>query len=430
MKIIILGGGMAGLAAAWDLCRGGHDVTVIEKEAQLGGLAGGFQERGWDWSLERAYHHIFSNDREILDFAEDMGFKDILLRAPKTVSLYKTAPNNYRTFPVDTPQDFLKFPLLSFIDKIRAGLVVVFLKLSPFLSFYESVTAETFLRKTMGENVWKVMWREMFRKKFGKYAGKIIASFFWARVKKRSKTLGYFKGGFQGFIDYAGAANEKQGVEILKNTAVLSIGKKGSVFEVTLGNGKIMQCDIVISTLPTPILLKIATKLLPGDYARNLGKIKYLHAVNLILESDKPFLGDDYWVSVCDPDAPMMVLVQHTNFMDKSHYGNRHILYAANYVEFTHPLIKATDKQVLETYLPYINRIAREKNTRILRSHVFKAPFAQPLYDREFPSIMPRAKTPVENLYMANLDMTYPYDRGTNYAVKLGREVASLILRG
>ena len=52
---------------------------------------------------------------------------------------------------------------------------------------------------------------------------------------------------------------------------------------------------------------------------------------------------------------------------------------------------------------------------------------AQPLYTTEFSKIVPQYKTPVPNLYFANMEQTYPYDRGTNYAVKVGKEVTSFI---
>ena len=58
---------------------------------------------------------------------------------------------------------------------------------------------------------------------------------------------------------------------------------------------------------------------------------------------------------------------------------------------------------------------------------VFKALYAQPIFDHDFEKNMPTFKTPDKNFFVANLDMTYPYDRGTNYAVKLGKQVARLI---
>ncbi|PJF27248.1 MAG: oxidoreductase, partial [Phototrophicales bacterium] len=66
MKIGIIGAGVTGLAAAWDLVRAGHEVHIYEAENQVGGLASGFRDDGWDWTLEKFYHHWFQSDSHIL----------------------------------------------------------------------------------------------------------------------------------------------------------------------------------------------------------------------------------------------------------------------------------------------------------------------------------------------------------------------------
>ena len=43
-RVVVLGAGLAGLAAAYELARGGAEVTVLEKEDHVGGLA-------WSWQV-------------------------------------------------------------------------------------------------------------------------------------------------------------------------------------------------------------------------------------------------------------------------------------------------------------------------------------------------------------------------------------------
>ena len=59
-RVAIIGAGVAGLAAAYDLNRAGHQVTIYEAAPGVGGLAAGFKAPHWDWSLEKFYHHWFA----------------------------------------------------------------------------------------------------------------------------------------------------------------------------------------------------------------------------------------------------------------------------------------------------------------------------------------------------------------------------------
>ena len=448
MKIAILGGGFTGMTASYYLAKKGHEVTLFEKEKVLGGLAVGFKSKGWDWYLERAYHHLLDSEDDILDFAQDVGFKDIFFKETQTSSLYEISSHpelvsgsdfkgipdqvrddpaqdgtDYRIILLDSPQDFLRFPLLSLPEKIRAGIVLAFLKFSPFLTLYEKTTAEEFLKKTQGEHVWEILWRDLFRKKFGKYAENILATFIWARITKRAKKLGYIKGGFQTFINYTEEQLVNLRVNVFTGFEIKTIEKRGVGFEIN----KSEKFDAVISTLPTVIMSKITQSIFSQPYLKKFSKLKYLHAVVLILETKQPILEKTYWLNICASKIPIMIVAQHTNFIDKKYYSGNHIAYVGWYVEREHAFIKMSSKEMLDFCSPYLKKINSSYSLQPTNCYLFHGPFAQPIFDKDFVKNKPAFITPVKNFYVANLDMTYPYDRGTNYAVKLGREVSGLI---
>ena len=422
LKVAILGGGFTGMTAAYDLAKAGHQVTLFEKAEVLGGLAVGFREPHWDWPLERAYHHLFANDTDIISFVSEIGFNKIFFNSPRTDSLYKEG-RNYRIIPVDSPQGFLQFPYLSPREKLQAGIILALLKFLPCLPLYEHMTAEDFSRKYMGEAMWNKFFKELFRKKYGKYAGNILASFLWARIHKRTKKLGYVEGGFQSLIDYIGSALEQLGVILELGTAVGGIRRQENHFII---NGE--KFDRVISTLPSPILAMTAAKVLPQNYLNRFSKLQYLHALVLILETDKPLLDGTYWLNIVTPEIPIMFIGQHTNFVDKKHYGGNHIAYIGYYLERDDPLMAMTAAQLFKHLQPHLKKIIK-KQYKVINTYLFHGPFAQPIFDKDFVKNKPDFKTPVDGFYIANLDMTYPYDRGTNYAVKLGREVAELLIQ-
>jgi len=126
-KIAIVGAGFVGMAAAWDLAKEGVDVTIYEASDRPGGLASGFKDDNWDWSLEKHYHHIFKTDKDILGWMEEMGLADLAYFSDTKSSLiYKS--NRYQ---LDSPLSLLKFGPIPFFSRLRSGIVLAFLKLFP-----------------------------------------------------------------------------------------------------------------------------------------------------------------------------------------------------------------------------------------------------------------------------------------------------------
>lgn len=421
-KIAVLGGGLTGLTAAYELASNNHSVTLFEKAPVLGGLAIGFKGKGWDWPLEKAYHHLFSNDSDIINFAKEIGFNDIYFSEPHTDSLYSTQ-DGFKTYPVDSPLDFLKLPLLNPLDKLRGALGLGVLKVFPFFRYYETISAEQFVRRYMGDNMWEVFFQQLFRKKYGKYAGKILASFLWARIHKRTKDLGYMVGGFQSFIEHLESINVKAKVDIRKGYEITKMEKNGEQFII---DGEAF--DMVISTLPSPVLAKVASTILPQEYLKKIQNLHYLHARVLILETDVPLLDKTYWLNICTDKIPLMLVAQHTNFVDKKHYNNHHIAYVGYYLERNDRVMKLSEADFSKEVVSELRKFIDNK-FKVISSYDFTGPFAQPIFDAAFVHNKPDYTTPIPNFFIANLDMTYPYDRGTNYAIKLGREVSALINR-
>lgn len=427
MRIGVIGAGFVGLTAALRLAQKGHNVTVLEKEDGPGGLAIGFRDKNWRWPLEEHYHHLFTSDWVIRDLAYEVGHKIVFTR-PKTSTYFKG-----NTYQLDSPQSLLAFPHLGILDKIRAAVTLLYLRLTPLWKPLERITAYKFLAATMGVNTWKVLWEPLFLKKFGRYYKIISASWFWARIKKRSASLGYPEKGFGSLARSVEKAARKYGATFDYDTGVLSIsvssirGMLGK-FLVSTDKGDTLSFDKVICTLPTPLFFKI-TKRLPEVYKNKFSKLAGLGAVNLVLALKKPFLKDGtYWLNVNQPGFPFLAVVEHTNFMSKTRYGGDCVVYVGNYLEPTHQYFGKTAQELTREFSPFLKKIAPHFSLKLVRkSWVFKAPFAQPVVGKNYSKNIPPPKTPIDGLYLANIQQVYPWDRGTNYAVELGNRVAELV---
>lgn len=405
MKVAIIGAGFAGLAAAYYLAKAGQKVTVLEKLSEPGGLATGFKESDWNWPLEQHYHHFFQSDLAIQELAGEIGHP-ITFYSPVTSTFYKS-----HIYRLDSPLTVLKFSPLPMLDRIRMGGALAFLKINPWWQPLEYITAKNFILTTMGEKAWRVVWEPLFIGKFGaEHTPTISASWFWARINPRSPKLGYPEGGFLGLARAIQKAAEKLGAKFDYNTSVDSV------------QSLLKKYDKVICTLPTGQLEKISGL----TYQRNFG----LGAVNVVLALKQSFLPNNiYWLNVNDRKFPFLAVVEHTNLLNKKHYNNDHLVYVGNYLPSSHKFFSLSEKQLIKLFSPYLKKLNPKFNKNWIRAAwVFKAPYAQPVVTTRYSKHIPPMVTPIPNLYLANIQQVYPYDRGTNFAVILGRRASDLCL--
>ena len=152
MKIGIIGAGFGGLAAAHKLLKEGHEVIVLEAEKKPGGLALGFKEKSWKWTIEAHYHHWFTNDYDVLELAKSVG-QEVVTVKPKTSTYYDGEIKQ-----LDSPLSLLQFSKLPFYERIRTGIVLAHLKLTPFWQPLEKVKAKKIFIFNIGEKTLRAIW--------------------------------------------------------------------------------------------------------------------------------------------------------------------------------------------------------------------------------------------------------------------------------
>lgn len=417
MKVGIIGAGFTGLAAALRLSQKKHEVHIFERENQPGGLAIGYKKKEWDWTLESYYHHWFTNDTNILNLAKELDFP-VLIKRPKT-SVYVDGEN----YQLDSPKSFLTFPKLSLLDRLRMIETLVALRLNPFWKQLEKVKAADFLPKAMGEKAYRLIWEPQLTNKFGHFADKISLAWFWARIKKRTPSLAYPKGGFLQFAKTLDKKVQSLGGHIYYKSEVTAVEEKNGKTTIT-HDGKKEQFDKVLVTIPSFPFLKI-TQGLPEEYQQKLRKLEGIGAMTIVMRLKKQFLTDNtYWLSICEPQAPIMAVVEHTNFMDKKHYNNEHLVYLGNYLPISHPYFLMKEKELMEIFHPFLQELHPGYQKDLIGFDIFKTPFAQPIIPVNYSKFIPPFETPLAHVFLSNIQQVYPWDRGTNYAVELGEKAA------
>jgi protoporphyrinogen oxidase len=427
MKIGIIGAGFGGMAAAYDLRKAGHEIIIYESANYVGGLASGFKEPHWDWSVEKFYHHWFQSDSSMLGLIEELGLKDkVIFPRPYTVLLH-----NGKWYPFDSILKALLFPGLGFgLDKIRFGFVGLYLRLTNNWKGLEQFTADEWMRKYAGSAVYEKMWKPLLVGKFGPFYKDVNMAWMWARLKARTTRLGTFEGGFQKFADLFAEKLRGMGVEIRPGTQVRFIKRNQAQGLLIDAGGIVESFDKVLVTTSPNLMAKFAPDL-PEHYLKGLLDLKSMGAVVMVLSLKHQLSKEGYYWFNLPKDAgyPMLALVEHTNFVPKEHFGSDHIVYAGDYLEVGHEYFSMSDEELLDRFMPALKKFNPEfSRDWVKKVWVNKTNYAQPVPLVNHSKNIPTIQTPIEGLYFASMSQVYPWDRGTNFAVEIGRRAARIMI--
>jgi protoporphyrinogen oxidase len=427
-KIAIIGAGFGGMAAAWDLRRTGQDVTIYEAADYVGGLASGFKEPGWDWSVEKFYHHWFASDKYMLGLIEELGWSDkVLFPRPLTVMYHQG-----KFYPFDSIIKALLFPGLGFgLNKLHFGLVGLYLRLTNNWQALEHTTVDAWLRKWAGTQVYELMWQPLVVGKFGeRYFQQVNMAWMWARLKSRTTRLGTFEGGFQNFADMFARKLTEMGVQIRLQTPVTLIGRQAGSAGVTVHGEKDELYDQVLVTLSPEAIARLVPSL-PEAYLHGLRSMKSMGAVVITLAL-KHQLSEEgyYWFNLPKSAGyPFLALVEHTNYLSPQHFGGDHIVYMGDYLEPEHEYFRLSKEELLERFLPALTKFnPKFERAWVKKSWLYRTPYAQPVPFVDHSKNIPAIQTPIEGIFFASMSQVYPWDRGTNFAVEIGRRAARLML--
>jgi protoporphyrinogen oxidase len=334
MTVGIVGGGIAGLAAAHRLQEHGHDVRVFEASEDLGGLAAVYETAGDP--IEKFYHHLSKSEETIVDLAADLGLGDRVEWRYKSDSYYVDGVAH----PMDTIWEIAAYPHLSLYDKFRLGMLTMEVDVRggvpdfdtyDDLADFEDVPIREFVVEHTTENVYHSFFEPLLDAKFGSRVDDVSAAWLLGRIKfrgerdlLRGEELGYFEGSFAVVIDALVDAVGRD--TVATGTRVTDVETAGGAVDTVVAerdghHERHDVDDVVVAAMPNVL------EQLTG-YACDIDFQGTVCSVWSLSES----LTDTYWLNIKD-EAPFGVLIEHTNFVPPERYGGEHIYYTASYVQ-------------------------------------------------------------------------------------------------
>jgi protoporphyrinogen oxidase len=427
-RVLVIGGGPAGIKAAHVLAKGGAAVTLLESGPALGGLASSFDVEGV--RIERYYHFICKGDDHLVDTLAELGLSNRLHWRDSRMAYFVDGT----LYPFLTPLELLRFRPLSLPNRLRAGLAV---KLAQRLG-EDAVAprrAVEWLRRLFGEHAFRVIWEPLMRFKFAEHAPEISAAWIWARMVRlsRSRTspwreeLGYIEGGSQVVLDGLGRDFQARGGRVVLNADVEQILLEGGRATGVRVGGETLQADAVVSTVTTSRFLKLAAGL-DGPYVEGLKRIPTIGIFCLFLRLKRavtPF----FWVNTNDPRVPFAGMIEYTNLNPVPELGGDHVLYVPQYLSADDPRYAQADEEVLRRYADALALINPAFDRSWIRfSAVFRDRYAQPICLTDYRATTPGIQTPVPNLFLTDSCQLHPHDRTISGSFGLGLQAARLAL--
>ena len=438
----VVGGGLAGLAAAYRLREAGHEVTVFESDARVGGLAATYETRGD--RIERFYHHLSKSEETIVELADELGLGDRVE--------WRIGENAYYVdgvvHPLDTPWEIAAYPYLSVYDTFRLAMLTLGIDVRggiprretyEDLEAFEDVSIKEFLLEHTTRGVYEYFFEPLLDAKFGSRKDEVSAAWLLGRIRfrgerdlLRGEVLGYLDGGFGVLVDALLEAVGRENVVTEARVTDLEFDRAADDRRTGVAALTVERPDagaqthdvngVVVATMPDVL----------DSLTGYTCDIDFQGSVCAVVSMDEPLL-DTYWLNIAD-DAPFGALIEHTNFVPPERYGGEHLLYVASYVQDPGEELWQLDDEAVEVlWLDGIEDLFPQfSRDAVDRVRVGRNPKTAPVYERGYlemvvPSDLGAAVAPgVAYAGMASRAQ-YP-ERSLDGAIEAGYDAAEALV--
>ncbi|WP_321340447.1 NAD(P)/FAD-dependent oxidoreductase [Breoghania sp.] len=423
-RIVIIGAGAMGLAAAHRAVSLGHSVDLVEADAVPGGMAAHFDVGGV--SIERFYHFVCKSDQPTFDLLAELGLGDAMRWTPTSMAYFMKG----KVHPWGDPFSLLRFPHLSLTAKIRTGLQMFWTTKRRSFAAIEAKTAREWIEGGSGREVYETLWKRLIDLKFFELADDISASWIAVRIRRIGNSrrsifreeLGYIDGGSQTLVDALVERFAAAGGRLHLATPAERVEVEDGRVRGLHAGGRFFPADAVISTVPTPYVPRLAPDL-PEAVRSRYAAIRNIGVVCLLFRLKRPVTGN-FWLNIVDDEIDIPGIIEFSNLRPLPDS----FVYVPYYMPHSHEKWGWSDAQFIDEAFGYIRKINPEiSSDDLMEANVSRLRHAQPVCEPNFGDKLPPMQTPIEGLLAADTSYYYPEDRGIAESVRLGRQMAEIV---
>lgn len=301
-SVVIVGGGLAGIAAASELGRRGYRVRLVEARPALGGRATSYVDRESGEAIDNCQHVSMGCCTNLMHLCRTLGIAE---QFTEERQLHFIAPDGrmtpFRADPLPAPlhltRSFLRLPYLSFREKrLFASAMRALARSRP--ESLEGICFANWLREqrqteTLIRHVWEVVLvsalSESLERIDARYARKVFVDGFLShphgwRVQIPAVSLDRL------YSELARQALERQGVEVLtgrRGTGLVM--REGRIHALAFKEGKERTADEFVLAVPHHQVASLVPEELRGsDVIEAIGRIESAPITSVHLWFDRP----------------------------------------------------------------------------------------------------------------------------------------------
>lgn len=397
-RIVILGGGPAGVSAGYELSRNQYRSKILERWKKVGGLAKTIDFG--EWKSDIGPHRFFSKNQFLYDMIEEVLQEDWIL-VNRLTRFY--IQGKFFLYPVQMA-DTLKN--LGLGRAIGAFIDYLISKVRKTLTKPEVNNFRDYVVLEFGKALAELNMINYTEKIWGIPATEISAEWAVQRIKGLSFMALLKKALFQGtkgpkslvdqfYYPKKGASQTyeemaekvtKGGSEIFTNATVSGISHKdGKITSITAkrpdGSLENYQCDYCVSSIPITELVKMLRPEAPSKVLKSAAQLRFRNQVYLFMKINKERVSRDNWIYFPDKDIPFGRMHEPKNFSEYMSPSDKTSLWVEHFVFEDDIRWNCNAEELFEITIEPLEKLGFIKRGDVLEYYKHKEDFVYPIYD-------------------------------------------------
>ena len=453
MHVVVLGAGLAGLATAYELCRAGHRVTVLEKEPWVGGMATSWKV-GPYW-LDHGPHRFHSRDKRLIEHLYEILDSQVVIR-DRLSRIY--LQGKFFHYPLKAQNVLQNMPKRILF---KAGWDYVWIRVLQWFKKIPDDNFENWVLKRFGRTLYEIFFGSYTSKAWKMPCTEISADWASQRISQANlwdtikKTLNPPKDGevrslvsefwypAHGGIGQIGRKYAEK-IEAMHGTILLETPLKrieiedGNITRVIGaalqdgGRDVVLECDEVVNTVPLPRALEAFHPAIDDEVHDAIDNLEYSSIVFVYLEIDKPSVSPDHWVYLPEQHLTIHRISEFKNFSDDAAPGDTTVVCCEITCREGDEVWKMTQDQATQIAIQDLETVGLidPKTARGIDLHRLK--YAYPIYDltyKENLNTLKKAAKRVRNFHTTGRQGLYRYNN-MDHSIAMGRRIGRTIAKG